>query len=70
VRIYDSGKILLYCHQAGLIMLTEHLVRLKGLIIQILSKSLMNKDSHNRLDLLYKTEEDAALTLEIVRGDS
>jgi hypothetical protein len=47
-------------------MLSEHLVHLKGLIIQILSKSLMN----NRLDLLYETEQDAALTPDIVREDS
>jgi hypothetical protein len=28
------------------------------------------KTHHNRLDLLYETEQDAALTLEIVREDS
>jgi hypothetical protein len=53
-----------------LIMLSEHLVRLKGLIIWISNKSLMNKTHHNRLDLLYETEQDAALTPEIVCNDS
>jgi hypothetical protein len=37
----DSGKIL----RKVLIMLPEHLVRLKGLIIRISSKSLMKKDA-------------------------
>jgi hypothetical protein len=43
---------------------------LKGLVIQISSISLMKKTHHNRLDLLYETEQDAALTPKIVREDS
>jgi hypothetical protein len=66
----DSQNNLSSNYRKVLIMLPEHLVRLKGLIIRISSKSLMNKDSHNRLDLLYETEQDAALTPEIVCEDS
>jgi hypothetical protein len=51
-------------------MLPERLVHLKGLVIQILSTSLMTKTHHNILDLLYETEQDATLTPEIVYEDS